>query len=901
MACDFSPNLHTYTLDSTIASSSHLAIFQTRQGRAGQGRAGQSMRKIATATLTPNNPIIYSPLHPPSLPLAVRNPYLNAWSIITTSSPSSGGGDGSSRGGTLNNQPSRFWTNEALGWEGIVVVDGVAYEYLGSANGDLPSDAQYTPAEPLGASYDSQTSNFTFRAGPVVVVASFFSPVTPADVCRSAIPLSYLTTSVWAVDGQPHHIQFYSDIASNWLGVGSAAEISCALKKNSLALTDNSTAGVNSTSTSSSSSSSSEDDIFTWQFSRRNAYVFGEDREFPQWGNFTFTTSPSTNNNNNTSKFSFECGEATAVRTSFFRARALSNDVSAFRAESGDHTPVFAFSHDFGAGNNDNVSVRYTLGSAQDPIVQYITDAGLTRLAPWWRTCYGDLDAMVRFHWDDFEEVGRIGYGFEKQLRADVETFYGNHSSGNARSSNSGENGTDQYGERFTFDSSSAYGFLDPGNWTGVAVPYVSEARSYYGIVALSARQVMGAYVFAQDPKNSSEPLIYQKEISSNGNVNTVDVLYPASPFFLYANPDLLRYALQPLYDYQEARFYPNGYCAHDLGARFPNATGHVEGTDEYMPVEESADLILMSYAYYKFAAGDDAAAWLTSHYALLRQFAQYLVQFALVPEAQLSTDDFAGALPNQTNLAIKGIVGLRVMSHIAALASQPGDAAHFADLATSYYEAWESYAVDPSGKHTVLAYQWRSSWGLLYNIYFDKLLNLGLVSEEVYAMQSAWYPTVSQAYGVPLDNRHHYTKSDWQVWTAATCHAATRRLFVDAIAYWLNKTATDGAFGDLYECVGRGSYPPGTAFRARPVVGGHFALLALARTGQHASAEGRDTSGSLFPRDSTKPLPVPGTPIPPPDAGILDEEQRRRVQGVVTTVLSSDGASLMNGGRLMI
>ena len=85
------------------------------------------------------------------------------------------------------------------------------------------------------------------------------------------------------------------------------------------------------------------------------------------------------------------------------------------------------------------------------------------------------------------------------------------------------------------------------------------------------------------------------------GNVNTLDVLFPASPFFLYANPEMIKYALQPIFEFQQANFYPNGWTMHDLGSNFPNATGHVRGDDEAMPVEESGNLILMSYAYYKF------------------------------------------------------------------------------------------------------------------------------------------------------------------------------------------------------------------------------------------------------------------------------------------------------------
>lgn len=48
---------------------------------------------------------------------------------------------------------------------------------------------------------------------------------------------------------------------------------------------------------------------------------------------------------------------------------------------------------------------------------------------------------------------------------------------------------------------------------------------------------------------------------------------------------------------------------------------------------------------------------------------------------------------------------------------------------------------------------------GLLYNLYADRLLGLGLVPESIYDMQSTFYPTVAQTYGVPLDTRDVFTK----------------------------------------------------------------------------------------------------------------------------------------------
>ena len=261
-----------------------------------------------------------------------------------------------------------------------------------------------------------------------------------------------------------------------------------------------------------------------------------------------------------------------------------------------DQEPIFAFSHDFGTVSS--ASVRYTIGSIQLPAIRYITSAGVVPLQPWWTKCYGDMYQMIAFHYNDFEETQRLANNFESQLKADVDAYYAadgamvysNSTPGPPYAYSNGSQGyassEDTFGDSYIFDPNTAYGFLDPNNLSGIAIPDISEAESYYSIVALSTRQVMGAYVLAVPPTgigNASEPLMFQKEISSSGNVNTVDVMFPAIPFFLYANPELLKYILEPLFQNQEGSFYPNAYSMHDLGTHFPNATGHVEGDDEYM------------------------------------------------------------------------------------------------------------------------------------------------------------------------------------------------------------------------------------------------------------------------------------------------------------------------------
>ena len=574
-------------------------------------------------------------------------------------------------------------------------------------------------------------------------------------------------------------------------------------------------------------------------------YEFGEEADVPLWGNFTYSSTQLDAQN-----FTYQSGSSTNLRFQYVMHQSLQDVVDSDYRPFATREPVFAYAHDF--GKVSSASVRYSIGSVQQPSIRYLTSAGVVPLQPWWMKCYGDIFQMINFHYNDFGQTQVRASQFEAQLRADVDSYYSanmamvysnNTPAAPPTWSNGsvGYNGTDQFSDQYIFDPNNAYGFLEPTNFSGIAIPDVQEAEAYYSIVALSARQVMGAYVFTIPPaggcsntsSNMSEPLLFQKEISSDGNVNTVDVMFPAMPFFLYANPELLRYNLEPLYQNQEGGFYPNEYSMHDLGAHFPNATGHVEGDDEYMPVEESGNMILMTYAYFKFSGN---SAFIRQHYAKLQQFATYLINFSLTPGVQLSTDDFAGQLVNQTNLAIKGIVGLQAMSNIATIAGDTASAQNYSSTASSFYSQWEEFAIDPSERHTVLSYQWRSSYGLLYNTFPNMLLNLNLIPQSLYDMQSDWYPTVSQIFGVPLDNRHSYTKSDWEMWTAATCSPETRRLFVNALGYWLNQTSTDRPFTDLYETVDTGSYPanpPPILFRARPTVGGHYSLLSLLRRDQ--------------------------------------------------------------------
>lgn len=232
--------------------------------------------------------------------------------------------------------------------------------------------------------------------------------------------------------------------------------------------------------------------------------------------------------------------------------------------------------------------------------------------------------------------------------------------------------------------------------------------------------------------------------------------------------------------------------------------------------------MIIMTLAYSQHASD---TAYLKQHYSILKQWTSFLIAEALIPANQLSTDDFQGSLANQTNLALKGIIAIQAMSVIANVTGNSGDALNYTKTAHDYLTQWETMAVVPATSavpaHTKLAYQDPTGHGLLYNLYADTLLKLNFVPKRIYDMQSAYYPTIANVYGVQLDSRNvgtkckfptakssrsktqsltiYVKKADWEMWTAAISSPSTKFMFISKLAKWIGTTPTTRAFTDLY------------------------------------------------------------------------------------------------------
>jgi len=463
------------------------------------------------------------------------------------------------------------------------------------------------------------------------------------------------------------------------------------------------------------------------------------------------------------------------VRSQFVNAGVLDDSAdSAYRAIN-DRYPVFGFSDNLGRVGSSPKSSLFTIFHAQAEAAQFNAGSGLKGVPSYWREQYSkNEDALTFFH-NDFKYVCDKSIELDAQVSKDAKRVGG---------------------------------------------------QDYLTIVSLAARQ---AWAATQVAGTSTDPYIFMKEISSNGNMNTVDVIYPSSPLLLYFNPGWLKLLLDPVYIVMENGLWSKDFSIHDIGFHYPNATGHATEDTQEMPVEESGNMLILSLAY---AQKTGNTAYLSQHYDLLRQWTDYLVSNTLIPATQQSTDDFAGALANQTNLALKGIIGIQAMSAIANLTSHAADGANFSQIATSYIAQWQELGINAAASppHTTLSYDNATSHGILYNLYADALLQTHLVPRSVYEMQSEFYPTIAEAFGVPLDTRHGWAKNDWEMWSAAVASESTRAEMLARLARWIGETSTNSPATDLYEAA-TGGYGP-VPFAARPVVGGWFALLALEETG---------------------------------------------------------------------
>ncbi|GAA5835711.1 hypothetical protein JCM5353_000163 [Sporobolomyces roseus] len=745
------------------------------------------------------------------VPLAVRSPYLGAYLQGRQDKD-------------LTKMDPRFWTTKPLGWKGLFRVDGKVWNWMGNVT-DYPSA--------INASFVHTTaeSKFVVTDDPptVSIEANFVSPITPADIFRQSIPFSYLHFTVNSLDDQAHEVEVYSEINGLWLADKEEEEIEWERK--------------------------GEKDWSGMRIRLKDQRPFKEEQIEEGWtadrilaGDVWYAAQAS-----NKVETTFSAGDdAVSTRKAFAtsgRLPDISNHTSprTTRTRNDKNSsvvldePVFAFAHSFGfvypSTPHASRSQLLTIGHIRDPIVQYMTAGEETvSLRPLWRSTFPTTEQLISFHLNDYANSLQLSNAYNKKLYADARRVDG-----------------EEYAHVVSISTRQIFAALE-------AVWDESEEGS-------NGKELLVAY--SPITGKPIPTMVMLKEVSSNGNCGTVDVLAPFLPFMVYACPSLLPLILEPTIRYSATGLYTPVPPPHDIGDHYPSCLGHNDFLYPGLPIEEAGNMLGMILAGMRSAdtrpyhsiltgakkwfdekRGKNQVGWndivgsgkdhrregarmakeqAKKNYELLKTWADYLVAESLFPTLQSSTDDFFGPAVNQTSLVIKGIAGIRAMSEIAADLGEPSDKDHYRRHADLIRDKFLELAVSTDGTHLLGTYHNQSSWMTHYNLYYDKLLN-GNQDQQfpqfVYDMQDKFYTTIAQPYGPPLDSRFpNRAKTDWLLWAAGASAPGSqaRRNFVKSVASFFraekNAVMGDAITPDEGWSVG---------FLTRPVAGGHYSLLAL-------------------------------------------------------------------------
>ena len=335
--------------------------------------------------------------------------------------------------------------------------------------------------------------------------------------------------------------------------------------------------------------------------------------------------------------------------------------------------------------------------------------------------------------------------------------------------------------------------------------------KEYSELCALAYRQVIAAHKLFKDADGNL--LFFSKENNSNGCINTVDLTYPSAPLFLAYNPELQKGMMTSIFEYSASGRWNKPFPAHDLGT-YPIANGQVYGGD--MPIEEGGNMVVLAAAIAKVEGN---ANYAKKYWDLLTIWTDYLAEYGQDPENQLCTDDFAGHWAHNANLSVKAIMGVAAYSEMARMLGMDDVADRYAAKAKAMATKWEQMARE--GDHYRLAFDRENTWSQKYNMVWDKMWNLNLFPNNVIEKEISYYQTKLQnPYGLPLDSRKEYTKSDWIMWTAAmSSDKATFEKFISPVYKYANETVSRVPLSDWHH-TDSGKF---VGFKARSVIGGYW------------------------------------------------------------------------------
>ncbi|KIK65872.1 hypothetical protein GYMLUDRAFT_218622 [Collybiopsis luxurians FD-317 M1] len=415
----------------------------------------------------------------------------------------------------------------------------------------------------------------------------------------------------------------------------------------------------------------------------------------------------------------YQTGQNTIIRTAFLNNATLTNSRDTDFRGIDTRLPVFAFSQDLGTITSTSSPVVWGIGLVRGPDIVYTTTTGNQNRQPYFFTKYSDVPTAMSDFMSDASNALQRAIALDNQIISDAQGI----------------------------------------------------SSDYADLVSLASRQAMAGMEItvgsdSNGQVNKSDVLIFMKDTGDSQRTNPVETLYASFPAFLYINASWAGYILESLLQFEASSLYSADFAARDLGNAFPSATGNGNPTLS-TAMESTSDMLIMAWAHATF---DGDKSLLSSYYPTLKRWTDWLIsENPLTPSGFVSADGLSNA--NMTNLAIKGIIAIRSMAEISRTMGRSDDFNQYYSNASSFVSLWQILA--GSSGHLTSTYGASNSWGLMYNLYYDKLLGFDLVDDNIYRNQTSWYSNAvatAQPFGLPVDSNQDSTaKSHWTLFTAGT------------------------------------------------------------------------------------------------------------------------------------
>lgn len=514
-----------------------------------------------------------------------------------------------------------------------------------------------------------------------------------------------------------------------------------------------------------------------------DAIPFVERNDRAAWGTTVFASQAQ-----QSSLLSVGCDTPETLHTDFVRSGGLGSGKAPFACR-GD--ALFGFAHQL-KGVKDAKSVTFAVGLYREWAINY---HGKPQ-TPYFRSQYPDIPSSINAFFADYQSAWQESQGLDKLVRSQATQIGG---------------------------------------------------ANYSDILEASVRQSFGALevVIPADTLSTKPPDVngFLKEISSDGNVNSIDVIYPTLPILYVLSPQWIKLLLQPMLEYLN---HPTGVWSrssvpHDLGNHYPNATGHDDnqlefflGREEWMPLEVTGSLFSMLLAYTNATGDRDFVKQYMGPQGkyLLTTYADLLVANGSTPESQLTTVDALQATANTTQLAIQATLGVSAMGALSGLKNYTDIGARMTQRILTDPTLG---AMDPARTHFTYNFQDPSSFSVVFPLFADKLAGLAPANSfaPAYKMQSDFYRGQLDQHpmGLPYSSRGKFAIVDWNMWSAGVTDANVTTRIIDTTHEFLRTMKNGVVFGTKYLVAGKeaGQWVGNTA---RPTVGSNFALWALRARG---------------------------------------------------------------------